>query len=84
MEEQLKSFKRIDGSPYRFIPLPMVPIRLDDEGNRLPSTYANFSHIQWWEFLLPIYGDEEKDNQAIIAMEKCFPDRKIYAVIAIP
>jgi agmatine deiminase len=79
MEEQLKSFKRLDGSPYRFIPLPMGPIRLDDEGNRLPSTYANFLIFNGG-VLLPIYGDEDKDNQAIIAMEKCFPDRKIYAV----
>jgi agmatine deiminase len=76
MEEQLKSFKRIDGSPYRFIPLPMGPIRLDDEGNRLPSTYANFLIFNGG-VLLPIYGDEDKDNQAIIAMEKCFPDRQI-------
>ena len=57
----------------------MGPIRLDDEGNRLPSTYANFLIFNGG-VLLPIYGDVEKDNQAIIALEKCFPDRKIYAV----
>ena len=41
MEEQLRTFRTLDGKPYRLIPLPLPePLYLDDY--RLPASYSNF------------------------------------------
>ena len=42
MEEQFKAFRTLEGKPYRLLPLPMAETAYDEEGNRLPATYANF------------------------------------------
>jgi len=42
MEEQLKGFRTFEGKPYELIALPMPSTKFDEEGNRLPATYANF------------------------------------------
>ncbi len=80
MEEQLRSFTQPNGNQYRLIALPMAPERYHyEDGHRLPATYANFLIINS-AVLLPVYGDEEKDNQALHAMKICFPDREIHAI----
>ena len=42
MESQLRTFTTLDGKPYRLMPLPMAQAAYDEEGERLPATYANF------------------------------------------
>ena len=42
MEEELQAFRTTEGQPYRLIPLPMAEAVRDEDGNRLPATYANF------------------------------------------
>ena len=42
MEEQLLSFRTIEDEPYKLIALPLPSAKFDNEGNRLPATYANF------------------------------------------
>ena len=42
MEKQLESFTTLDGKPYRLLPLPMPEAIYDEDGYRLPATYANF------------------------------------------
>ncbi len=60
MEEQLLSFKTIDGESYRVIALPMPSAKFDKEGNRLPATYANFL-ITNGALVYPTYSvDEDK------------------------
>ena len=39
MEEQLKTFRTLEGKPYRLLKLPM-PRAIYDEEDRLPATYA--------------------------------------------
>ncbi len=74
MEEQLKSFRTLEGKPYRLIPLPLPePLYLDDY--RLPASYANFLIVNG-AVLMPGAGSE-LDNKAAGQLQKAFPDRKI-------
>ena len=74
MEEQLKSFRTLDGKPYRLIPLSLPePLYLDDY--RLPASYANFLIVNG-AVLMPGAGSE-LDKKAAGQLQKAFPDRKI-------
>ena len=79
MEEQIKTFTTIDGRPYRLVPLPMGPIRIDEDGERLPSTYANFL-IMNNTVLMPTYGDKELDDKATTQLQKAFPKHDIVGI----
>ncbi len=82
MEQQLKSFNTVSGKPYHLIPLPMADAVYDNEGMRLPATYANFLIINS-AVLLPVYGTD-KDNEAATALQQAFPDREIVPVNCSP
>ena len=79
MEEQLKTFRTTDNRPYRLVPLPMAPKRYDEDGMRLPSTYANFL-IMNETVLMPTYGDKELDEQAIRQLQKAFAKHDIVPI----
>lgn len=82
MEEQLKTFTSLQGQPYRLVALPMpAPIR-DEEGHRLPATYANFLIING-AVLVPVYRDPA-DVVALERLAACFPDRMIVPVDCVP
>ena len=77
MENELKTFKTLDGQPYNLIPLPMAdPIY--EEGQRLPATYANFLLINK-AVLLPFYK-ANKDHQAKEILQSVFPDREVIGI----
>lgn len=77
MEQELQGFTRLNGEPYRLIPLPMAD-KVEWEGERLPATYANFLIING-AVLLPCY-DSPKDERAKIALQRAFPDREIVGI----
>lgn len=81
MEDELKSFTRIDGEPYRLIPLPMAD-KVEWEGERLPATYANFLIING-AVLVPFYHSP-KDEVARMALQQAFPDREIVGINCLP
>lgn len=84
MEEQLGTFRTIDGKPYRLIPLPMPrPVYdiVDGEEERLPTTYANFLIING-AVLVPTYNQPDLDKQALEAVKQAFPDREIIGIDA--
>ena len=83
MEDELKSFRSPDGSPYRLIPLPWPKARFDDMGHRLPATYANFLVING-AVLVPTYQDEEKDALALERIAQAFPGREIIGIDCLP
>ncbi|MBI2355333.1 MAG: agmatine deiminase family protein [Deltaproteobacteria bacterium] len=83
MEEELKSFRAPDGSPYRLIPLPWPKARFDEQAHRLPATYANFLVING-AVLVPSYRDQEKDSLALERIGQAFPGREIIAVDSLP
>lgn len=82
MEEELKRLTDPDGNPYRLIPLPLPAAQYNDEGQRLPATYANFLIINN-AVLLPTYADPQ-DAVVIERMIECFPGREIIAIDARP
>ena len=79
MEEQLQSFRTIDGRPYRLLPLPMPYPIYDEDGQRLPATYANFLVVNG-AVLCPTYRQPELDQQAMAIIGKAFPSRDIVGI----
>ncbi len=78
MEAELRQLTTLQGKPYRLLPLPMADEALDEEGNRLPATYANFLIING-AVLLPFYGSP-KDQQAKEVLQTAFPDHEIIGI----
>ena len=77
MEEQLKTFRTLDGKPYRLIALPMArPAFEDDE--RIPATYANYLVING-AVLVPTYGTD-LDAVALAQVQKAFPQHEIVGI----
>jgi agmatine deiminase len=79
MEEELKSFKAPDGSPYCLIALPWPRACFDDQAHRLPATYANFLVING-AVLVPTYSDHENDRKALACIGRAFPGREIIGI----
>ena len=82
MKQELEQFTDCNGKPYRLVPLPLPAAQYDDEGQRLPATYANFLIING-AVLLPVYADAY-DELAATRMAECFPDREIIPIDARP
>lgn len=82
MEEEIRAFRTRDGKPYRMIPLPWPAGRVDEEGTRLPATYANFLVIND-AVLVPTYEDQH-DQAALDAIADAFPGREIVGVNCLP
>ena len=78
MEQQLMTFRTLEGKPYRLIKLPM-PRPIYEEGERLPATYANFLIINE-AVLCPTYGQPDLDTEALRLIREAFPDRKIVGI----
>ena len=78
MEEQLKTFRTLDGKPYRLMKLPM-PRPIIFEGERLPATYANFLVING-SVLVPTYDQPDLDAEALSLIAEAFPGREIVGI----
>ena len=82
MESELNAFKKIDGSPYNLIPLPLPSPLYGVNGNRLPATYANFLIInngKRKKVIMPLYQQKE-DQQAYESLRKAFKGWEIKGV----
>ena len=74
MEDQLRTFRTMDGKRYNLVPLPLPDaIYLDDY--RLPASYANFLIVNGG-VLLPGSGSV-KDEVARERLQEVFPDREV-------
>lgn len=78
MEEQLKTFRTLRGEPYRLLPLPMAD-KIEEEGERLPATYANFLILND-AVLYPTYRQPENDARAGEVLQEAFPGYEIIGV----
>ena len=77
MEAQLRSFRTLEGKPYRLIPLPLPePLYLD--GYRLPASYANFLILNG-AVLMPGAGSP-LDAVAAGRLQEVFPDREVCTI----
>lgn len=79
MEEQLTMFRNLQDEPYRLIPLPMPQLIFDEEGQRLPATYANFLVVNG-AVLMPTYNQPTNDGMARKALQKAFPQHEIVTI----
>jgi agmatine deiminase len=78
MEAELRGFRTAAGRPYRLVPLPWPQPCHDDDGQRLPATYANFLIING-AVLVPTYNDPQ-DVAALTTLAKVFPHREIIGI----
>ena len=79
MEEQLKTFRTLNGEPYQLLALPMAD-KIEEEGERLPATYANFL-IMNDVVLYPIYRQPENDVRAGEVLIEAFPQHDIIGIV---
>ena len=79
MEQQLATFRTIDGSPYRLLRLPLPRPIFDEDGERLPATYANYLVVNG-AVLVPTYNQPDLDQQALDTIQKAFPGREIVGI----
>lgn len=78
MEEQLKTFRTLEGRPYKLARLPM-PRPIYDGEDRLPATYANFLVVNG-AVLCPTYDQPDLDAEALRLIGEAFPDREIVGI----
>ncbi len=78
MAVELRTLRTRDGKPYRLVELPWPQPKRNEEGKRLPGTYANFLIING-AVLVPTYRDPA-DAAALAALSDCFPDRDIVGI----
>ena len=79
LETQLRSLRTADGQPYRLLPLPMNDPIMDEDGERLPATYANFLVING-AVIVPTYDQPDLDSRALATIAEAF---KGYDIIGI-
>lgn len=79
MATQLAGFKTPEGNPYNLIELPLPDPIYDEDGQRLPATYANYLPLND-AVLIPVYGQNEKDILACQILQSVFPDHKIETI----
>ena len=78
MEDELKGFTDVEGTPYQLFALPMPKPIFDDDGEPLPATYANYLIING-AVLVPTYNDVA-DKQALAIIGAAHPGRKIIGI----
>ncbi|MFK3872680.1 agmatine deiminase family protein [Pseudoalteromonas rhizosphaerae] len=82
MEKQLQGFKTTTGKPYTLIDLPWPKAVFNDDGDRLPATYANYLIING-AVLVPIYADAN-DELALAQIQTAYPEHQIIGVNCLP
>jgi agmatine/peptidylarginine deiminase len=78
MEAELKSFRTTEGKLYRLLALPLADYVADEQGTRLPATYANFL-IMNHKVLIPFYSTP-KDEIARTILQTAFPGREVVGI----
>ena len=78
--ERVKDMRLEDGSKLEVLPLPM-PAPVYFEGQRLPSSYANF-YIANAAVLVPTFNDPQ-DPIAVGTLAEIFRDRPVVGIHAV-
>jgi len=79
MEEQLRTFRTTEGTPYRLVAVPLPDAIYDADGERLPATYANFLLING-AVLYPTYRQRHHDEAVRNILQHVFPTYDIVGV----
>ncbi len=83
MEKDIQGFRTIQGLPYRLIALPLPDAIYDEDGERLPATYANFL-VTDKALFLPTYNQPENDLRALELIKSAFPNYEIITLNCLP
>lgn len=78
MEAEIQAFRKADGAPYRLFRLPWPDACFDDDGHRLPATYANFLIING-AVLVPLY-EVPQDEAALEIFRELFPKHEVIGI----
>lgn len=76
--EILKKARTSDGSLLEVIPVKMPKKVLDEDGNRLPASYANF-YVGNGAVLVPVFGGKN-DGDALSVLSNVFPTKKVTGI----
>ncbi len=79
MRAQLSMFRNPEGLPYNLLELPMPDPIYDEDGQRLPATYANYL-VANNVIYMPVYGQEANDRLACQTVRVAYPNHKVVAV----
>lgn len=79
MRAQLTLFRNSMGEPFNLIELPLPNAIYDENGERLPATYANYLVTDSVVFV-PTYGQPQNDHLAMQTIKIAFPDHKIVGI----
>jgi agmatine/peptidylarginine deiminase len=79
MEQELKAMTNAQGEPFKLVPLPCPAPIYDEDGMRLPATYANFL-ITNTQVLAPIYNQPENDKLALDTISQVFHNRHVVGI----
>ncbi len=79
MRAQLTLFRTPSGDPYNLVELPLPDPVYDEDGNRLPATYANYLVFNHHIFM-PTYGQPANDHLACQTVRIAFPDHEVVGV----
>lgn len=82
MQDELRALRDADGKPYKLVPLPWPAGKYEEDGHRLPASYANFLIING-AVLVPTYRDNA-DPDVLKTLADCFPDHKIIGIDCLP
>lgn len=78
MAGELAAFRTREGRAYRLVPLPWPGAIRDDDGRRLPATYANWLFVND-ALLVPTYG-VPADADALARLQAELPTHRVVGV----
>lgn len=79
MRAQLTMFRTPEGEPYNLVELPLPSAVYDEEGSRLPASYANYL-VTPDKIFMPVYSQPENDALACNTVRIAFPDHEVIPI----
>lgn len=79
MRAQLTLFRTPEGEPYNLVELPLPFAIYDEDGLRLPASYANYL-VTPDTIFMPVYSQPENDTLACHTVKVAFPNHEIVPV----
>lgn len=79
MRAQLTMFRNPEGDPYNLVELPLPAPIYDENGERLPATYANYLVTEKVIFM-PTYAQPQNDMLACQTVRIAYPDHEVRGI----
>lgn len=79
MRDEIRALRTAEGRPFNLIELPLPAAIHDEDGQRLPATYANYLVVNGG-VLVPSYGQPKTDRLASLMIGSAYPGKKVVQV----